>query len=757
MLAPQNNPYKKETNGSSDSLIQTLIPEKATFELVCEDFWQAQAFHVSDDEEMQVIVEVDYTGVGNAYERHWTGWVLATDIKEPYGPKPYVVSVSAACGLALLKNIPFLDSEGKRPKDWVSLIQVIRICLYNASPITTLWTGYNLFDLSDVAVGQTSGGLANAQTDPLYNTLVHADVFLTDDNSTRTCWDVLETVLTARQLRLSQAGGQWLALRWPEMGGGYDKWNTGSNRTIHIRRYAAPGADDQSLTNGPLDLNVYTDPSGPVAAKEGFSFIGKEEVGVRVGQLFGRSLSKLGDFSQIDNTGLPLGYRVNNMTVPNRFREGLGTDADPYRMVLYGAGDEEYNNDMPSIFKKTVYTEESPEYTKFIKRTFKCRARLTNVRSAKLAFLALRDDGFYLNVPGEGWIKYSKLKRKQQKKGAHIIENIYRDQAGRMKTKAGWFDISIDLGEIDRVLEFYNYYCVAEALDHYDGNGNVDGAETGQSGIRPKVEYQSGSLESEQQGFLIDGIQKTIVKKGKLIEKPTLTITLGDVPDSANPYDRLGSTFRRSNKTTTTLHYLANQTIDQGGQVANLGRTQLTIIAEDMARQTMPPVNVWSGTIYGILRYGAQTVLRIGDIGEIVSGTFVPTPRLLANVSTDYKKCESEVVAPRLMSGTYVLPVATSEWELPDGQLIPVELGTDGSPVPPAETPFTSKDDDLKNKLIGLGILPTTPRLLGTIPALFTPQDPNEPQFTGTGYVGGVNVGTVVSALRRVPFFRLPG
>ena len=430
-------------------------------------------------------------------------------------------------------------------------------------------------------------------------------------------------------------------------------------------------------------------------------------------------------------------------------------------MVLYGAGDEEFNGDMPCIGKQTNYTEQSPEYLKFIKRTFKCRARLTAARSAKFAFVVLRDDGLYLNVPGEGWVKSSKLKRKQQQKGAHIIENIYRDEIGHMKTKAGWFDVSIDLGEIDRVKEFYVYYCVAEALDHYDGNGNVDGAELGQSGVRPKVEYQAGTLEAEQQGFLVDGTQQTIAQPGKTVRDTSLTMTLGDVPGSAKPYGRVGTLFYRlpnGDYIPTPRWYRPDANIlnpNPTGKDVARGLLNWNVIAR--AKQAMYSAGSFEGDLAGRLPFGPFTTLRVSDVGY--NGPLDKTKAIAHQVTRwdyDLKACKHTVTAVEMLTGDLALPTTLAEWQTPDG-LIPMNSIEDGIPVAPPEKPFRSFDDDLKNKLVGLGILPATPRLPINIPPLFTPQDPSEPQFTGTGYVGGVNVGTVVSALRRSAFFKLPG
>lgn len=744
-----------KTDSSSDRFVP-IHPQKATFSLRCKSVPTLDAFRLNSDRQLKVVVKADYSGGTNYTDTPFSGWSVPTELSADYKKPPFELEMTAVCGLAGLKDRDLLTSDGKRLNGLVSLIEVLRTALSKTDLGLDVITGLNLFSQGDVAGGQT----ASAAKDPLYQTLVNAESFVNEKGGVLSCYDAIDKVLKPFNARVAQINGAWWIVRADEVAGGWDVWNNPA--TLHTRTYTGTNYASAPVSHTSRDLNVYAYPSEPVqvlrrSPKVGYSTI---KTGVRVEQAFGRTLSRLGDFSQVDSTGLPLNYYVNNIQVANRFREGTGTDADPYRMVLYGAGDQEYNNDTPYILKRVTYTLQSPEYTKFIKRTFKCRARLTNAKSAKLVFIAVRDDGAYLNVPGDGWVKYSKLKKKQLRNGAHLFQNSYQDESGRTKTKSTWFDISVDLGEIDRVINFEVYYCVAEALDRFDSNGNYLGAETGQNGIRPKVEYQAGYLEGEQRGFIVDGTQQTIVQTGKTVKDTSLSMTLGDVPGSAKPYDRIGTLYYRlvnNNFITTDLWYRPNANILAPNPIGkDVGRSLLNWNVIARAKQSMYSASSFDGDLIGRLPFGPFAVLRVNDVGY--NGPLDKAraiPHQLTKWEYDLVSCKQSVSGVEMLTAEVVLPTTLAEWQTPDG-LAPMNTIEDGVPDSPPEKPFISKADELKNKLAGLGILPTTPRLVGTIPALFTPQDPSDPQFSGTGYIGGVKQGTVLSALRQHPFLIRP-
>ena len=732
ILMPYDNPYKLKTDGSSDSVNPTLMPQQAIFEMVCQNRWDAQSFYVQDDREMQVLVEVNYNDIFENYQPHWHGWVLAADIKEPYGPKPYIISVSASDGLSTLKDYPFLDSTGSRPKGFLSIAEVIRICLSNSAPVSVLVTGFNLFDLQDVGTAQASGGLANPATDPLYNTLVQAELFAGTNGTNRTCWDVLDEVLRANELRLSQVGGEWWAMRWPEMGGGYDKWGTATTDTIHIRVYTSTTLSDAAPTHSSMSLKAYTNPAGPFAVKEGSLWVMPVQNGISVKQTYGAYKNTLvnGDFSQVDNTGLPTGFRRKNISDPNKAkRYGTGTDADPYRLRIYGSDYEGFiDAETQGVDIQFNWPDGDPNYVltiernKKLTRTLKGRFRLFNARGAKIVIRCsalrygspwwiLADGGMWVHNPNAG-----------ERKGIIILHDVLSNNIDT--PKPGWCSFSIDLPpvvfnpEYGAGINALNFMlCKPYTLETYNSSGHVLGPVTTPE---PYIEFANIELVNEDKSIVIDGTQRTIVKPGK-VAKTTLDITMGDVPNNAKPYDRLGSTFQRhvsGTPITSRERYLADQAIGPNGENAELGKPMIDFIATDLAYQLMTPCAVWEGTIYGVLPYGAQTVICVGDVGKTVNGAFVPDNHIIAGLTSDLRTCEHSITAPQLVLHTGTLPTVLREWVTPDGNITIENDPTTGLPVAPTLHGSTSAFDQIKQQLKALGVPTVKPILSPVFPGL---------------------------------------
>lgn len=759
LLAYKKSPCKISKADSSNDQYTPIHATKANFSLRATSVSQAERFYVLTDRQMKVTVTMT-SPAGSGYSGIvFLGWVLPTELSFDYKKAPFPVDVTAVCGLSTLKDRPLLTSDGKRLKDLVSLAEVLRTALARTDFNLNLETGLNLYETADVAAGKTVNGKANPATDTLYQTLVYAETFVKDDGTVISCYDALTKVLSTFRLRLSQLNNTWFLVCADEPAGGWDASNI-TGETIHTRTYTGTTLSSAPSSHQSRNLNVYAYPNTKLQVYKRNPKVGALSVknAIRVEQNYGRYINQLGDFSHVDATGLPIGYSVNNLQVPNRFVTGSDTDADPRRLVVYGAGDEEFNSDTPSVYTHLTYLEQSRQYTKFIKRTFKGRARLTNIRAAKLIFVAVRDDGPYLNVPGEGWKKYSKLKRKQSV--GHRLYNTYKDRNGHDKALPGWYDYSVDLGEIDRVKEFWVYYGVGEALDRFDDNGNYLGAETGQSGVRPMVEYQAGQLVEEYGSFKIDGAQRTIARPNQIATETAQTLTLGDAPGDASPYDRLNTLFVRhvsGSPVAAAAWYRPDANIAAGTPGSNdIGKSLLRITTEARAAQAMFPAGSFEGVLSGRLYFGLHSVLHVSDITP--SAQYDPDsaiPHQITRWEWDTRECSHTVTAVEMLDNTVSLPEPLREYQTPQG-LIPMDVDEQDVPLPVTLKPLRPFNDDLKNILIGLGILPTTPRLPIDIPPLFTPQDPSEPQFTATGFVGGINRGTVFSALRRTVFLSRP-
>lgn len=723
-LLPGGSPLKIELADGSDNEFQAIQPQKYTISLACQDYWEAKTFYVNTDRELKVIIEIDETGTGDHYVLLRQGWVQNADFSEDYGSKPYYVEVTAACGLATLKDRPLISELGKRLINQISLAHALQTALYHTDLTTDMVTAVNMFENADVGPGQTVNNLAIPTKDPLWQTLVPVDIFTKENNELLSCHEAIELICQSMRCRIIQHLGTWWVVAVPEIAGGFDPWNGTPSLTVQTRWYdnTVLGEAPNNAKNHSLSLHKAASKTGDlrVKADDPKTILLAHDDGIRIEQAFGRYVSKIpnGDFSQADSTGLPIGWKVNNIVPERRFRAGNGTEADPYRLVIRGLTDEKINDQTPYVYTRLEYLNASKEYTKFNHRTLKGRFRLQNLHAAKLWAIAVRDDGDYLFVKGD-WAPINK-NSKAQSVGT-LIPNVSVIN-GRDVPKPGWCDINIDLGTIDRVKSLIICLGMGEALNAYDGSGHITGPNIGPPD--PLIEYADIRMEVAQEGLNLDGIQRTIVQPGKTVKDTTLSLVIGDVPDMANPVDRIGTFFKRANYPNlvpTTRWVKPDQIVLSDGTFANGGKglPMIDIIAQDYARQRLYAVPTFEGELVGQMPYGPLTAFHIDDLPEL--GTAVIT-----RWSWLPKEAFHSITAKKLMLDIAEddIPDSKHQWQTPDG-VIDVVSDQDGSPIEPT---FTGPLSERQKELIALikanlGNQPTIGKLLpgftplGNVPA----------------------------------------
>ncbi|MFR4036358.1 MAG: hypothetical protein ACLTZT_00310 [Butyricimonas faecalis] len=122
----------------------------------------------------------------------WTGYVLPEKYSEPYVPVPYDVSVTASDGLGILKDIPFTLSGEK------TLFEVTRFCCNQ--------TGMTLDFIVFSSLVESSMNTGNSM---LVQTSLDVSTF-----QDKTCYEVLESILTSLDAFITEANGKWVIARY---------------------------------------------------------------------------------------------------------------------------------------------------------------------------------------------------------------------------------------------------------------------------------------------------------------------------------------------------------------------------------------------------------------------------------------------------------------------------------------------------------------------------------------------------------------
>ena len=125
----------------------------------------------------------------------WTGYVLPEKYSEPYVPVPYDVSVTASDGLGILKDIPFTLSGEK------TLFEVTRFCCNQ--------TGMTLDFIVFSSLVESSMNTGNSM---LVQTSLDVSTF-----RDKTCYEVLESILTSLDAFITEANGKWVIARYTDL------------------------------------------------------------------------------------------------------------------------------------------------------------------------------------------------------------------------------------------------------------------------------------------------------------------------------------------------------------------------------------------------------------------------------------------------------------------------------------------------------------------------------------------------------------
>ncbi|GAB3881325.1 hypothetical protein [Spirosoma agri] len=610
----KGTPVKISKSSSDQSRFAFWHPLKADFKLRAESFYQSREFYVRSDREVQAVLLSDPSNTGNYARVEFAGWIMPADYSETYKKKPYPIEVSAACGLSTLRDRPIVDRDGKRLQGYVSLSTVIRTALLNTGFDLPLVTGVNIYEQATLRSLSIVNGKVDPAIDPLFTTQIVAEALVNEKNDTLSCYDALKKVLEPYGCRIGQlggAGGGWLVLRADEAGGGWDVWNQGSKKTVHLRNYSSPdlSAPPDGLSERSVDFGVDIYPGKPVQVlneKPTVRLLGIKP-GVTVEQDFGRYLNwlKSGDWGQVDNTGLATGWTRNNISAADSFRVGVGTEEDQYAMVLYGYGDEKAKPDTPSIRYQVEFAKDSPQYQQAYKRVLRGKFELNLLRASKIVVFAYTQQS---NGPLQMHILQKGGAWKESPKTSELVGILtyHCNDAGTI-TYSGQAEFALEMEAIGNVRFLQVWVCVGEALDKPGG-----GANPGTPSNRPYLKQYGITLETKQDGVSIDSTQVTITSSKRKLET-TASLTLGDVYFPL-PYDRTGPLFRLGTHEPTVSWDRADKT-----GASAVGQGLPYHLAASMARQYMQPADVVEATLLGRLPLGMHTILRYLDIGGIPS------------------------------------------------------------------------------------------------------------------------------------------
>lgn len=173
-----------------ESELQPIKSSEAEITLLCrEDGNPYEEFFTLDSSKYQVVITEDEVEI-------WRGYLATGSYQQPLAKAPYVVRLRANDGMAILKSMPYLDGEGSKHQDTLSISALINRLM---SPLTN---GVEIWSYPLIYFGQTSStfDIVGISSNSLYK------VF---GDKVPTYYDVLEEVLKNFGVQLFQYEGRW--------------------------------------------------------------------------------------------------------------------------------------------------------------------------------------------------------------------------------------------------------------------------------------------------------------------------------------------------------------------------------------------------------------------------------------------------------------------------------------------------------------------------------------------------------------------
>lgn len=192
------------TQGLMDaSELEVFKPSEAEVEILCiESGNPYMALFTTDPLKYMLRITrsvVDEDGERRTYDE-WRGFLDCSTYVQDYAREPYRVTLRAVDGLAILKDMPWLDDNGERFRGLMTLDTIVRNILGKLP--NDFDVEYNIDDnIIDALQDVSTMELLSLDASAVYTSFGGEDV--------PSCYDVLRDVLSSLQLQIFQSYGRW--------------------------------------------------------------------------------------------------------------------------------------------------------------------------------------------------------------------------------------------------------------------------------------------------------------------------------------------------------------------------------------------------------------------------------------------------------------------------------------------------------------------------------------------------------------------
>jgi hypothetical protein len=224
------NPVQLDYPGDEFDVYRPIFGSQLIISVISITDFQYISLHTADARQYQVTVLKDSV-------LFWKGWIIPDLFNEPYIAPPYVVNISARCGLGELENVPVPEKvmsygDGSTPvlKSFVNHYSIL------THGLRLLNLGLNIKEAINIYNAERT-------TEPIDTDTTLTDTYIDlTQYSEQTLYELISDVLRVHTARLYQQDGFWWMVRQKELNA------TLRYRILDIDGGSVIGFDDTKLT-----------------------------------------------------------------------------------------------------------------------------------------------------------------------------------------------------------------------------------------------------------------------------------------------------------------------------------------------------------------------------------------------------------------------------------------------------------------------------------------------------------------------------
>ena len=204
MLFAGNQPAVLSYPGDEFDVFRPLYGSQLTLSLISQVDFEYISLHTADARRFRVTVK-------KAGVVFWKGWIIPDLFSEPYVAPPYIVQITARCGLGELENVPVPDSimsyvDGGTPaaKQFVNLYSIVTHALRSLDLGLNIHEAVNIYN-------------AERPTAPVDTDSTLTDTYVDiSQYSELSLYEMLSDILRVHEARMFQQDGAWWIVRLRE-------------------------------------------------------------------------------------------------------------------------------------------------------------------------------------------------------------------------------------------------------------------------------------------------------------------------------------------------------------------------------------------------------------------------------------------------------------------------------------------------------------------------------------------------------------